>query len=347
MNYYLSLIRTKIQQRCGSTRDLLHQIRCTKMGNENKVTPSEFRFILIKFGVILNQAVVDKVFNVFDTDRSGTMDYDEFGMYIMNSELGDKNKADVKEDKETMLRRKLVKCINYNTGAFKTMGHHLNYAEFVAFIAFLPKAYLSEKEAKSLFSLLTKGNMKESIDTQQLKKWAQGDVYLPMASLFVTADSTLSLQEAMKREFGTNRGIIFQCFKNYIDQGKVLISFEEFRKCLLSQGHGLDIKAAMNLFLAFGGASGFVSTDVILSSAENTPLISKSHLETKPRTCNRVNELLREAMRKCYRELLKAFHTADPGNTGLLNIQQMHDIINQRCLPLTHLDFRSVLKQVK
>jgi Ca2+-binding EF-hand superfamily protein len=31
--------------------------------------------------------LVDQIFHVFDTDKSGTMDFDEFAMWIMNSEF--------------------------------------------------------------------------------------------------------------------------------------------------------------------------------------------------------------------------------------------------------------------
>ena len=87
MESYLSLIRRKIQEKVSTTQDLIYQIRRTKVGESGHVTPNEFRFTLIKFGIILPQPLVDKIFNVFDSDRSGTMDFDEFAMWIMNSEF--------------------------------------------------------------------------------------------------------------------------------------------------------------------------------------------------------------------------------------------------------------------
>ncbi|RYY79271.1 hypothetical protein EON63_17290, partial [archaeon] len=35
----------------------------------------------------ISQVLVDRIFNVFDSDRSGTMDFDEFATWIMNSEF--------------------------------------------------------------------------------------------------------------------------------------------------------------------------------------------------------------------------------------------------------------------
>ena len=71
---YLTLIRRKIQEKCATTQDLIYHIRRNKVTDKFHVTPGEFRYTLIKFGVILPQPLVDRVFNVFDSDRSGTMD---------------------------------------------------------------------------------------------------------------------------------------------------------------------------------------------------------------------------------------------------------------------------------
>ena len=40
------------------------------------MTPNEFRYTLIKFEHLAT-TLVDRIFNVFDSDRSGTMDFDE------------------------------------------------------------------------------------------------------------------------------------------------------------------------------------------------------------------------------------------------------------------------------
>ena len=76
LDSYLALIRRKIQEKCGTTQELIQQIRRNKIGESGHVTPNEFRYTLIKFGVILPQPLVDRIFNVFDSDRSGTMDFD-------------------------------------------------------------------------------------------------------------------------------------------------------------------------------------------------------------------------------------------------------------------------------
>lgn len=46
--------------------ELMTAIRRVKLSENSYVTPNEFRYTLIKFGVTLSQNIVDAVFNVFD-----------------------------------------------------------------------------------------------------------------------------------------------------------------------------------------------------------------------------------------------------------------------------------------
>jgi hypothetical protein len=80
---YLNLIVRKITEKCGTCQELMNAIRRVKLSDNSYVTPNEFRYTLIKFGVTLPQTVVDAVFNVFDSDRSGTMDFGEY-VYILH-----------------------------------------------------------------------------------------------------------------------------------------------------------------------------------------------------------------------------------------------------------------------
>ena len=38
-----------------------------------KVTPNEFKYLLCKFGVYIDQNTASELFNVIDADRSGTI----------------------------------------------------------------------------------------------------------------------------------------------------------------------------------------------------------------------------------------------------------------------------------
>ena len=43
--------------------------------------------MLIKFGVLLSVEVSNLIFQIFDSDRSGTIDFDEFAFWIINSDF--------------------------------------------------------------------------------------------------------------------------------------------------------------------------------------------------------------------------------------------------------------------
>lgn len=83
---YLKLIVRKITEKYKTNVELMSAIRRVKLSENSYVTPNEFRYTLIKFGVTLSQQIVEAVFNVFDSDRSGTMDFDEFAYWIMNAD---------------------------------------------------------------------------------------------------------------------------------------------------------------------------------------------------------------------------------------------------------------------
>ena len=51
------------------------------------VTPTEFRYLLLKFGLVLPQDQVEVIFTKFDSDRSGTIDVNEFGDFVMHSDF--------------------------------------------------------------------------------------------------------------------------------------------------------------------------------------------------------------------------------------------------------------------
>ena len=50
------------------------------------MTPIELRFLLLKFGLSFPQSTVDEIFNVLDADRSGTIDVNEFGHFVMTAD---------------------------------------------------------------------------------------------------------------------------------------------------------------------------------------------------------------------------------------------------------------------
>jgi hypothetical protein len=103
-----TLIRRKIQERCNTTQDLMSAIRRLKTGNTGYVTPNEFRLTLLKFGIIIPAHQLEQIFNLFDSDRSGTIDFDEFAMWIMNSEFRSVQQKSPRHHRSCRQRKNLI-----------------------------------------------------------------------------------------------------------------------------------------------------------------------------------------------------------------------------------------------
>ena len=124
---YLALVRRRVQEKCNTTNELIQMIRRNKCTAGTAITPTELRFVFLKFNVVLDQPTVDKIFKVFDTDNSGTIDFDEIAMWIMNSEFQPKRqlgKGEVEVIKETPKQkacRFFQQCYRDHIGFFKNM----------------------------------------------------------------------------------------------------------------------------------------------------------------------------------------------------------------------------------
>ena len=81
---YLALTRRKVAEKYSTTLDLITHIRRNRFGESGYVTPNEFRYTLIKLGVQMPGPMADKIFEIFDSDRSGSINFDEFAMWVMN-----------------------------------------------------------------------------------------------------------------------------------------------------------------------------------------------------------------------------------------------------------------------
>ena len=190
LDAYLSLIRRKIQEKCGTTQDLIQQIRRNKIGDSGHVTPNEFRYTLIKFGVILPQPLVDRIFNVFDSDRSGTMDFDEFATWIMNAEFRDpivstetpeESRIRITTKTNAYLRDKLQTCIRLHSAVFKTMKRTISFQEWISYIG-RGNMPMMEKEARAIFMLFDTQDT-GFVASAHLQNWARtGDLTPPPPS---------------------------------------------------------------------------------------------------------------------------------------------------------------------
>ena len=89
-------------------------IRKMKNSEENRITKSQFRHTLVKFGVTLPTQIFDPIFNIFDDDRSGSIEIDEFVSHVMNEQL---DNVRPQHSRKGALRLKTAAKISESTNA--------------------------------------------------------------------------------------------------------------------------------------------------------------------------------------------------------------------------------------
>lgn len=343
-----TLIRRKIQERCGTTQELMACIRRLKTGETSHVTPNEFRYTLIKFGISIPQALVEHIFNLFDSDRSGTIDFDEFAMWIMNSEFRPVKKEGtiVNETPEDSLRRRVANLYD-RPAPFSNLKSKFNFLELVAEIAH-KKLPLSEKDARLIFQILDPYET-GYVESELLRRWARegitelGNKMRPL--------SVPSIGSAIEKVCGRNTHMMEKCFAHVPRNEGVTMSYEEFRRCLLSVGLGNNTKDMQKLFLAAGGSKGQASIDIILNNLKSytpDPATAVSIKSSKPVSIyqGRADRRLRENMRKCYKQVQAAFEYVDTKKTGYVDTETFYRVLCNTCLSMSYEDFRLITQKV-
>ncbi|KAJ1400533.1 hypothetical protein B484DRAFT_242118 [Ochromonadaceae sp. CCMP2298] len=354
LDSYLSLIRRKIQEKCATTMELITQIRRNKIGESGHVTPNEFRFTLIKFGIILPQLLVDRIFNVFDSDRSGTMDFDEFAMWIMNSEFRPAQKSALTniDTPRTEMRRKLQNVVQQNRKTFTNMKQQISFLQFVADITRLALP-LTDREARGIFQVL---DPKDTgyIDSSALLTWADTGTIITKHKLTEPPQLVVgSLRELVSKVIGRSTKQLEQSFAHIVLGEGVKISFDEFRRCLLNAGVGKNLYDVKQLFMALGGKTeGMADVDLLFNSL--SPIIvnpatqvSEKRAATTVVSQSRADRQLRDRMRKCFKQVKVDIEATDPSGGGYIDAERLFKILVKRCMPLTFQDFRFVVQQVR
>mmetsp|Transcript_6973 Transcript_6973/g.11634 ORF Transcript_6973/g.11634 Transcript_6973/m.11634 type:complete len:796 (-) Transcript_6973:352-2739(-) len=354
LDSYLALIRRKIQEKCSTTMELITQIRRNKIGESGHVTPNEFRFTLIKFGIILPQPLVDRIFNVFDSDRSGTMDFDEFAMWIMNSEFRPAGKGGgaAMDTPRTIMRRKLQNVVQANRKTFTNMREQISFLQFVADITRLSLP-LTDREARSIFQVL---DPKDTgyIDSSALLTWADTGVIITKHKEHEPPELKVNnLKELVNKVVGRTTKQFEASFAHIPHDEGVKISFDEFRRCLLNAGVGKNVYDVRQLFMALGGKTeGMADIDLLFNNVApmiNDPAtaVSDKPGPTKSISTSRADRQLRDRMRKCYKQVKVDLEAADTNSTGFIDAERLFKILVKRCMPLTFQDFRFIVQQIK
>ena len=267
---HLSLIRRKVQEKCGSIQELMAQVRRTKVGEGNSVTPVEFRYTLAKFGIIMSQAEVTRVFNVFDSDRSGTMDFDEFAMWIMNSEF--QPKAPVVQEGPTypeILHSKFANCVKLFPDYFKLLKRNVTFMELICDMV-VRKMPMKDNEIRDAFNIVDVAGI-GSVESDRLLGWARSGK-VPPRKASTRPTSVPDLKSALVGMVGQSFDLISESFKHIRRGTNELVDYDEFRRALIATSAGSEEKKIERLWRSLGGKSGGNSKINIDLLLDNTPV---------------------------------------------------------------------------
>lgn len=315
-------------------------------------------YTLIKFGVILPQPLVDRIFNVFDSDRSGTMDFDEFAMWIMNSEFRPLDetidpvavKAEADKKVKDRLRTKLIKCIEQHRAIFTNFKKSISFQEWVSAVgrASMP---ITEREARAIFMLFDTEDT-GFVKPKHLLSWAStGDLAPPPPSRDPTREiQRLSIDEALFKVAGKDLLAVKESFAHLPHSAGVRIKFEEFRRCLLGNGLGSNIVDTRTLFISIGGESGTGDIDVLRKhlrvDVDNSSVLAK---KVKPQyvKSSHADRRVREALRKSFLELKDNVESADRTNSGYVPVEILHKLLLKLSVAISFQDFRYIIQHVE
>lgn len=288
-----TLIRRKIQERCGSTQDLMTAIRRMKTGNTGHVTPNEFRLTLLKFGIIVPQHQLEQIFNIFDSDRSGTIDFDEFAMWIMNSEfhpVSINHQAVPKANKEELLRSRLKVCYQNYPNEFASLKPSIDFLYLLSF-CHKKNIPLTDAEIRQVFTTLDPSNT-GLIDSDKLRRFALHEGSNRQLPVLNTETSKPDLAQSIVKVCGALPSqVLINCFGGYNADSR--LDFPTFSRCLKTGQLGDNNEDFHNLFRALGGNENTTCSlrplyDRIPESAPTSSSVS-SQRQLRPLKAQKVN----------------------------------------------------------
>lgn len=342
-----------MQEKCGTTQELIHKIREYKVGEGNAVTPVEFRSTLVRFGIVLSQVLIDRLFLIFDSDRSGTIDFDEFAMWVMTSDFQPVRPEDEKAvlTRLEKLRVKIKECVDIKEHLFTHMKRRCSFLEFI-FDINNKGAGLTEKEARDVFKYLDHNNA-GFIDPMLLVHWAKTGETHRVSTPRLKGEP--GKQEAVHTICGTNHLQLARCFSHIVEGHDTRLSFEEFRQGLLNGGLGLNIVHAQDLFNAFGGKRGSIEMDSLFAALGGRnqkhsveEILNPKNVPHPDIAMSRVDRKIKDALRSSYKlvktELEKEMKKAD---SMFVDVDVFRLILNKFVMPITYEDFRWITQQLK
>ena len=365
----LALVRRKVAEKFGTTLELITHIRRNRFGDSGHVTPNEFRYTLIKLGVQVPAPMADEVFKIFDSDRSGSINFDEFATWVMNSEFKPKDKNAQAINRVEKLRDKFGKwATKYPDIMREHFGPKTTYSKFYDTIN-RKCMKMTEPEVKDLFRILDPQKT-GFIDGEVAQHWVDtGKVEKPLHSPARTKSAPVpSLEQAITKVCGKNVHQLEWCFLSVDPGRKQSMTFDDFNRNLTEGGLSNarsreDVKA---LFMALGGATGQADIGKLLKvlppmmealAVEKAKRLKDNADAVRPSTAKvmsseevrlcRVDRLMREGVRRSYDEIKTEFDAVDKEGVGYVEVDALRTALRRACCPIASDDFDLVVKNLR
>lgn len=118
---HLDTVRIKVQERsqCRNVRELMNHIRRFKLCSTKSLSPIEFRAMILKFGVMLPQAITDQLFDFFDKKKRKIITPEEFCRFVFYEGTKVEQSGTLNRSSEVNLKHNLpikaVKDVSHNS----------------------------------------------------------------------------------------------------------------------------------------------------------------------------------------------------------------------------------------
>ena len=167
------------------------------------------------------------------------MDFDEFAMWIMNSEFRPvyKSVPHSIDTPRTVLRKKLKEVVDANRKSFITLPKEVSYLQFVSDVSRLACPW-TERETRAIFQTL---DPKDTgfVESKAILTWADtGAIITEPEKLKPIERQAKNLGDLINKVVGRNSRQLESAFQHIKLGEGIKISFDEFRRCLLNAGVG-------------------------------------------------------------------------------------------------------------
>lgn len=180
------------------------------------------------------------------------MDFDEFAGWIMSSEFKPINENDPgfrpppAESVESILRKKMLKCVQNHPDTFALMKPRTLYMEFISDVV-RKNMTITENDARNIFIILDPQN-RGYIEPPVLTHWANTGVVERPPSMKEKPREKQTLAVAILKLCGRNLKTLAECFAHIPKNSNYIMKYDEFCRSLLDKGLGTDRSLSKDVF---------------------------------------------------------------------------------------------------